>query len=186
MADGFTALQHNVAGVMRNQTFSASRGAPAVPLARSGLTLLEVSATLAVLGLAVLGADSWIGPSSSHRRLLAHMLRAVQAMPDDTSRAFRGTASAAVFETECLARRGIHGRCGVTLLVDRLLDSSRIIVQLPDTELQLFRVHGNASLHYRDDGAWTPRWPAARPAPRAIAVIAERDTLVFAIGRRHE
>jgi len=168
---------------------------------RSGMTLVELLAAIAVAGLVLLGAVLLLdGVEDSARRArqeaerlasgahgsgeLRELLDATFASFDTTER-FEGGERAMVFSTRCPTPDGWSTPCRATLALDDAHDTTWLRVRLGDTNWRkLRRYSGDALLRYfdADREEWRSRWLSSAFVPSAIGVVVSEDTLVYAVG----
>lgn len=168
-----------------------------------GFTLFELLASLALIGLATLGAvrlldqigDSAkrIGSESAQAartgngaRMLRQLLLDATASTD-TTRHFRGDAHSIDFWSVCDAAGAWVEACHVTLAIDAHDDSSAILAVYPSGEtFTLRRQLGPLEFRYFNpsvgDSTWRSEWRANVVLPTGLGVLAGTDTVVYRIG----
>jgi prepilin-type N-terminal cleavage/methylation domain-containing protein len=173
---------------------------------RSGFTLIEVAAALALSGLALLGAILLVDQlHDSHVRLArraeetarvangARLLRRVLFDAEagaDSTQWFHGDEGSARFLSWCEMPSGWLERCGVMLALDRRIDSTAINATFSTGEtITLAMQSGGSRLRYLDRGdeaTWISRWTASVVMPAAISVVGPADSLIVAVGGGHD
>jgi hypothetical protein len=172
------------------------------------VTLLELVIALAISGFAILGGvvlldqltdsgkriteDSMRDATAGNGdRLLRRFLIDGQATTDTALR-FRGNEHTASYLSLCDTPSGWSERCRVMLSIDSLPDTSAVIAETDRGErFEVRRVFGVARFRYLDlaaqrDSLWVREWATSIAPPRAIALVVNVDTVVFAFGSVHE
>ena len=174
---------------------------------RSGFTLIEVAAAIAISGLTLLGAvllvdqlhDSHVrlarraqeaARESNGERLLRRLVLDAEVGADSTQW-FQGDEGSARFRSWCEVPAGWLERCEVTLGLDLRDDSTAANVMLSTGEtLPLAIRAGRAQLRYLDraarDTAWVTRWTPSIVLPVAIAVAWANETTLVPVGGGHD
>jgi hypothetical protein len=170
---------------------------------RPGFTIIEAIAAVALSGIAISGGvllfhqlddetmriqreSASVSRESNGERLLRMLLHTAEASVDTAER-FRGDESSATCRSWCAVPAGWMERCQIVLSIDPRSDSSAIVATLSTGEQLLLAVHsGPAEFRYVDllqrDSMWVRRWDRSISLPTAIALVRERDTLVFPLG----
>lgn len=171
---------------------------------RSGFTLVEMLAAIAILGLAIAGAVALLDQltdgaaritreaarsarEGNGARLLTRLLMDTRSSAD-TSKRFRGDENTLELWTLCDVAGGWAQECRVTLGIDRRADSSVVVAGLPATALLAVRRQaGSARFRYYnpsapDDTLWVREWSSNVTLPVAIGLVAGRDTIVLPVG----
>jgi prepilin-type N-terminal cleavage/methylation domain-containing protein len=174
---------------------------------RTGFTLLELAAALALTGMVLAGAWRLVSQLGDERDRFGHararayasangvrVLRDVVAQAEvdpDSSGQFDGSENAATFDSWCAAPGGYAERCRVTVSVVNSGDSSLVILSggagtavkawvRPKAQSEA------AQLLYGDnvDGvlAWRASWGRTIRAPVALAIARGADTIILPIG----
>lgn len=173
---------------------------------RSGFTLVELVAALAVAGFAMLGGVlllDQIGDSAQRiardgaeapregngARLLVRLLADARANEDTTKR-FSGDAHTLTFWSSCDVPGGWMEPCRVTLAIDLRGDSSTVRASLSTGEALALRTQpGAAEFRYfaptkASDSAWFRDWSSNTTLPSAVGIVRLRDTMVVPVAAR--
>jgi prepilin-type N-terminal cleavage/methylation domain-containing protein len=170
---------------------------------RSGTTLIEVIAAIAIGAVAILGGvllmnqvtDTGLrisrdGRASAHEgnsvRTLRRLLREAQPSFDSTKR-FRGDARSLDYITRCQMPSGWTEICHVTVSIDSIGDSSAVTAQFDGgNQFVLERHAGLLAFRYFDpvfrDSAWSTRWATSATLPLALGIVSAGDTMVLPVG----
>ena len=170
------------------------------------MTLLEVVAALALaftvvsLGARILDQVADAGHridteselaarESNGQSLLRELLSQVESSTD-SSKQLRGDARSLDCMTWCLTSRGYETTCGLTVTIDSLTDSSRVIGVLANGVSFVARTDaGRSEFRYVDqatDSGWRSRWQTSTALPFAVALVTSRDTIVYPLGPSRE
>lgn len=168
-----------------------------------GFTLLELLATLALMGLATLGGvllldqigDSAkrISRDAAHAARMgngARMLRQLlldAAASTDTTRTFRGDTRSIDFWSTCDGSNAWAEACHVTFAIDTHDDTSDVLAVYPSGEtFTLRRQLGPLEFRYFNpsarDSAWRSEWKSNVVLPRSVGLLGGADTVVYRVG----
>jgi prepilin-type N-terminal cleavage/methylation domain-containing protein len=165
---------------------------------RSGFTLIELMAALALTSVVLLGARALFDQlGESHARLkgqLVHDARdsnsmrllhslAANAERGDSTTPFTGTPTNARFRSQCLTAAGWMERCVVSLEVRRA-DSTSIAVVIDDmAPLPIVSgIEANVLAYFDPERGWLRDWSSRLTMPMAIGILDRGDTLVLRLG----
>jgi prepilin-type N-terminal cleavage/methylation domain-containing protein len=174
---------------------------------RTGFTLLELVAALALTGLVLAGVWRLIGELGDHRDrsalararafaaangvgLLRDVISQVEGVTEDSAAQFVGLADSAAFESWCAVPGGWAERCRATLRLIRKGDSAFAMLTLRDAPAMLAwgLEAKRATLLYGEVMAgtlvWQKSWGRTVRPPAALAMTTASDTVVFPIGSR--
>jgi hypothetical protein len=169
----------------------------------AGFTVVEVLAAIALAGVVVSGGALLLGQLDDEanrianetatvsrygngERLFRALLRNAEPSTDTVDR-FRGDEYSAAWRSWCERPSGWMERCSASLSIDRRPDSSALLVTLSTGEELVLAVHsGHVELRYLDllarHSTWVRFWDRTITLPTAIALVRDRDTLVFPLG----
>jgi prepilin-type N-terminal cleavage/methylation domain-containing protein len=172
------------------------------PRARRGFTLLELLVALTV-GLAAIAmvrsqvADligiaralpdrSWRSDSVANApRLLRDVLTHADGLVDTTKR-IRGDSVALLLMAWCPTADMLPQACSASLVLDTRAPRATLALRVQGRTLAAIPAARDAALLYLTDveptRRWVERWPASVAPPRAVALVAGGDTVVFPIG----
>lgn len=170
---------------------------------RAGMTLVEVMLATALAGLAIAGGLALLDQLSAGSRFIARQaaddsnesnsvrvllrLLADAQTATDSAHRFRGTSRAATYMSLCDVPGGWREACRVTIALDSLADTTKLIVATERGDAYVARaVSGIGTLRYLDlaarDSAWVREWTPSVVLPGAIAFVTARDTTLFPLG----
>jgi prepilin-type N-terminal cleavage/methylation domain-containing protein len=172
---------------------------------RTGFTLLELMLALAISITVILVARAMVEQLNVADRRLDLATRAESRARNrslmlarafdrlevgtDTLRTFAGDVGTMTFTSWCDTAGGWLERCRMRLAIDTTSGSGRLLLQSSLGDSVVLR--GNfidGSFRYIDDAesarAWVWRWGPGVNAPTMIAIISDRDTILYRIGPR--
>ena len=167
-----------------------------------GFTLLEVTASLGLAALVLLGARALLDALAAARTQLVReatrddmlangerLLRAIVAHAstgDDSTVRFSGDRSSARFASFCPVPAGWLEPCRVRLALGNVGDDATLTAWLrPDDSMRVWRHRGVAELRYLDEPAhaWVDAWGSSIALPAAVGIVTNVDTVILLVGR---
>jgi prepilin-type N-terminal cleavage/methylation domain-containing protein len=172
---------------------------------QTGFTLIEVMVALVIGGMAVAGAAALLSSlrdrgqgvaraaaqadaDANAERLLRGLVANLDPAPaPDSTPSFVGDGNSARFRTWCDTPAGWLGHCGVRMSLERRGDLASLLLEVdnPDPERMTLRTDLRGArfrylIRIDDVLTWVDRWSTLVP-PVAVALIVERDTLLFPV-----
>jgi len=171
----------------------------------TGFTLVEVMVALLIGGMVVAGAAGLLSAlgnrvqaieraaaradeDANGERLLRTLVANLEFGADTTTPSFVGDLSSALFRSWCETPAGWLDHCTVRLAFESQKSTTVLKLELRgaySTILDLRRGFRNGRLRYLQEVdrrlSWVDTW-SQRIAPRGLAVIIDRDTLLLPVG----
>lgn len=172
---------------------------------RRGMTLVELTAAIAVAGLVLLGALLLLDSVNDGVNRIEHDAASAttagttfallqQLLHDatpgfDTTERFQGDEGAFTCWTKCEHAEGWMARCRVRLSVTDTAQTSVLRASFANGDERALQRYGRgARLRYfdADHEAWRTAWDASATIPIAVALVAGYDTAVYSVGPARE